>query len=942
MHCAAEHFLERRQYADDGSAKRIDVSSYDADGRLISQTAYGIPMGGVYQPVDEEGNPLPMPDDGLEGLQLLSVVNYQDGTAATGYDAAGRLRGYRYSLVRNEQGSGMTTPEGYTHTYRYTYQGAETYLTQQVIGTSTHKDFKTSNSTSTYDAWGKLLSVRENTPGGKVDDRLRYFTMDAEGNILRRTEGTFKNGVFEQDDAERLRTEQYAFANGQYVAAGRFDGKTDVLGQMNAYASTDVGTYKVTVQAGDTLRGLAQRLYGNSNLWYVLAEANAIDDDSGLVAGATLNVPDVKANTNDANTFKPFNASEAIGSTTPSLPYIPKPPEAGCGTLGMIIMVVVAVVVTYFTAGATGAYFTAALNATATTAGAAAASAATWAVAGAAGSVASQGVGSAMGQTSFSWRTVAATAIASGATAGFSTAVSASVGPVVGAMSTAAVGNVSNYLANRLVGNEASFSWRSVAASAVTAGITQQLAPTIARSIGVDTMKYGQATVAGITGGVVSASLRRGSIDYTDLAVDAFSNVLVNSLTQSSSTSLFDPDTATASNNGGGAPGRYVRDRNGELTLDTVEVRATRSNISSIQIRASDQELHDQALMRAVGAQTVENIRADRRRSNAIDVGAFQRSNALDIGAINAARMAPATTQPVAPMPVNREAIPLEPNSISGWEVAGSFVEGVGNAFVGVGREVADTPLRVGDMVLAAAAMTTNLFREEGDYWLPEMNSGMSRDYERSGQTWDQFALDHNPLYAATVGLGTAIGNGAGAAVVDNDYRPLANLGGEFAGGLLVGKAMNRYGNYGVMIDDIGASGLGRSQAGSVGVRFGRSYPDGSFRTPDGKFVSVRGAPAPGTINAVSFANFLQTNGVKVVGTEMEVVTPVGIRKYDVVTRNADGSLFGLEIKSGGATPTPYQRFVDMYVNNFGAQGRGRIAGEKLVGSYTVYLPSGG
>ncbi|MGQ5330156.1 hypothetical protein, partial [Xanthomonas arboricola] len=92
-------------------------------------------------------------------------------TPATGYDAAGRLRGYRYSLVRNEQGSGMTTPEGYTHTYRYTYQGAETYLTQQVIGTSTHKDFKTSNSTSAYDAWGKLLSVRENTPGGKVYDR---------------------------------------------------------------------------------------------------------------------------------------------------------------------------------------------------------------------------------------------------------------------------------------------------------------------------------------------------------------------------------------------------------------------------------------------------------------------------------------------------------------------------------------------------------------------------------------------------------------------------------------------------------------------------------------------------------------------------------------------------------------------------------------------------
>ncbi|MBB3820951.1 YD repeat-containing protein [Xanthomonas arboricola] len=556
--------LERRQYADNGSAKRIDVSSYDADGRLISQSAYGIPMGGSAPPaVDENGNLEPR--DGLEGLQLLSVVNYQDGTPATGYDAAGRLRGYRYSLVRNEQGSGMTTPEGYTHTYRYTYQGAETYLTQQVVGTSTNANFKTSNSTSTYDAWGKLLSVRENTPGGKVDDRLRYFTMDAEGNILRRTEGTFKNGVFEQDDAERLRTEQYAFANGQYVAAGRFDGKTDVLGQMNAYASTDVGTYKVTVQAGDTLRSLAQRLYGNSNLWYVLAEANAIDDDSGLVAGATLNVPDVKANTNDATTFKPFNASDAIGSTTPSLPYIPKPPESGCGTLGMIIMIVVAIVVTIYTAGAA-----AGLMGAATATGATAASAGTFAagvgtlagsygataamVGGAAGafagSLASQTVGSAMGQTSFSWRNVAASTVAGAATAGFGTFVSGAPA-VVAAVATAAVGNVSSYVANKLVGNEASFSWRSVAASAVTAGITQQLAPTISNALGIDAGSYARDIVSGITGGVVSAHVRQGmvggAVNYQDVFVDAFGNVLSSSLNRRGLASLAQADQRQAS-----------------------------------------------------------------------------------------------------------------------------------------------------------------------------------------------------------------------------------------------------------------------------------------------------------------------------------------------------------------------------------------------------------
>ncbi|MEA9566898.1 MULTISPECIES: LysM domain-containing protein, partial [unclassified Xanthomonas] len=392
--------------------------------------------------------------------------------------------------------------------------------------------------------------VRENTPGGKVDDRLRYFTMDAEGNILRRTEGTFEGGRFTQDDAERLRTEQYAFANGQYVAAGRFDGKTDVLGQMNAYASTDVGTYKVTVQAGDTLRGLAQRLYGNSNLWYVLAEANAIDDDSGLVAGATLNVPDVKANTNDANTFKPFNASEAIGSTTPSLPYIPKPPESGCGTLGMIIMVVVAIVVTIYTAGAAAGLMGAATASGATAASAGAFAAGTGVLAGTygtaamvvgsaagafAGSLASQGVGSAMGQTSFSWRNVAASTVAGAATAGFGTFVSGAPA-VVAAVATAAVGNVSSYVANKLVGNEASFSWRSVAASAVAAGITQQLAPTIARSIGVDATQYGQAITSGITGGIVSAHVRQGivggAVDYQDVFVDAFGNAVNGALMQ--------------------------------------------------------------------------------------------------------------------------------------------------------------------------------------------------------------------------------------------------------------------------------------------------------------------------------------------------------------------------------------------------------------------------
>lgn len=79
-----------------------------------------------------------------------------------------------------------------------------------------------------------------------------------------------------------------------------------------------------------------------------------------------------------------------------------------------------------------------------------------------------------------------------------------------------------------------------------------------------------------------------------------------------------------------------------------------------------------------------------------------------------------------------------------------------------------------------------------------------------------------------------------------------------------------------------------------------------------------------------------------VVGQELEVSGPLGPRRYDIVTRNPDGTLHGLEIKSGGGTSNAYQRFTDMFINRFGATGRGQIPGQQLTGTSKLYLPSGG
>jgi hypothetical protein len=132
------------------------------------------------------------------------------------------------------------------------------------------------------------------------------------------------------------------------------------------------------------------------------------------------------------------------------------------------------------------------------------------------------------------------------------------------------------------------------------------------------------------------------------------------------------------------------------------------------------------------------------------------------------------------------------------------------------------------------------------------------------------------------------------------------------------------------------------AKVGGEGAKPGvQAYPDGSFRTPDGKFASISGERSPGTASASRFADFLSSHGVDVVGQELEVNGPLGVRRYDIVTRNSDGTLHGIEIKSGGASRSRYQDFSDMFINRYGATGRGRISGQSVTGTSVVFLPGG-
>ena len=206
---------------------------------------------------------------------------------------------------------------------------------------------------------------------------------------------------------------------------------------------------RILVKAGDDLKSLAQKAYGNSSLWYVLAAANALSGDSGLIAGTQLKVPEVGVSKNDAGTFKPYNPNEIVGSTSPSLPYIPTQASNGCSAVATLIRVAVAVVIAFYAPQASYAIL----------------------IAGG-GEAAAQTVEINQGyRDGYDVGAIVVAGISAGVSPGGKT-----LWGKIGFAAAQAVGNYNmSYLVNKALGHEASWNWRGVASTAVSAAMAQGL-----------------------------------------------------------------------------------------------------------------------------------------------------------------------------------------------------------------------------------------------------------------------------------------------------------------------------------------------------------------------------------------------------------------------------------------------------------------------------------
>lgn len=535
------------------SSEPVNVRSYDKASRLLSDTNYILEGSSLVPRVTTTT----YDDDGRTDTQvtskngvLESVVRFGDavdGNWYRGYDAGSVLRGYSVEVYQN--GSYR-----YTSTYANFYRFGEGYQESLQSVSSSGSGAPQAGSTSrTYNVNNELVQFTDSRDAA----RTRYFANNAAGQALTVIQGQFDGAsgrmtLNQAWDAAVNRTawggsynqpkaQYFFFADGNYVgsfgqlqnAANTFVANFDVNYTPISNEYPDSAPSQVIVQAGETLRTIAARVFGDATLWYIIAEANGLTDPSAVLQeGVALEIPnDVVPLSNASGVFKPYEPSKALGDTTPTQPAPPAPrSKKGCGVFGKILIVVVAVVVSYFTAGvATGAIggvlgTGATATAVASTAGAV--------IGAAVGSIVSQGVAIAIGeQDGFSWKSVAAAALAAGLAPGASS-VSGSFGSQI---ASAAINSAVNQGVNIALGLQEKFNWKAVAAAAVAAPVASRLGDKVGSAVGKALKSDFVGNVVGnftqgLTNQVAYASFTGGKINYTQIAADSFGNALGNSI----------------------------------------------------------------------------------------------------------------------------------------------------------------------------------------------------------------------------------------------------------------------------------------------------------------------------------------------------------------------------------------------------------------------------
>lgn len=352
----------------------------------------------------------------------------------------------------------------------------------------------------TYDANGYLTAVRDSTLGANDRD----FVNDANGRVLYARQGThvqrqlIVNGEVLGRYGETVNDKEARNADGSpvFTTSANFN-----FGYEAAGGDTpDTAVRLHTVGAGDTLESIARGSYGDSRLWYHIAEANGMTGNADLKAGQLIRIPGAQTGANNADTFRPYQPVEIVGDTSPNMPM---PPRKKPSFLAQLLTLVISIIA----ANVLGAI---------------------------PGSIISQHVAIATGvQEEFSWKQVGMAAVSAWATQNLGSIGLAvqTASPGFDAVANAAIANTLTQGIGVATGMQEKFSWQSVAASAVGAGVGQAVGSALGmNNPGFRKLSFGEQLgtrlVTSLAAGSAAAIARGGRTTVQQIALDAFGNAL--------------------------------------------------------------------------------------------------------------------------------------------------------------------------------------------------------------------------------------------------------------------------------------------------------------------------------------------------------------------------------------------------------------------------------
>lgn len=311
-------------------------------------------------------------------------LDRRDRTEYT-YDGDGILTS-TFATTINRDGNVVDSADRVTTTYLYEkWSSYKQSSVNVVVGDRNMRNWRSGTSTYSYDSNGHTKTLHDaqaartieyvNNQSGQV---LKRYQIDREANgsdapaVIRnfyylngRGIGDTGNDLVESrvDYAQQLAEQEKRDKRGRTsplnpqlsqrilpVTSSDFDANYQPLN--DGFPAKVAGTH--IVQANETLQSIALSIYGDSSLWYLIADANGLTGNDQLVSGLRLTTPNVIANThNRADTYRPYDVEAALGNTKPTLSPPPPPPQGkkGCGGVGTVLVFAVAIIAGTLTAG---------------------------------------------------------------------------------------------------------------------------------------------------------------------------------------------------------------------------------------------------------------------------------------------------------------------------------------------------------------------------------------------------------------------------------------------------------------------------------------------------------------------------------------------------------------------------------------------------------------